>query len=541
MRTARQPVQNKLGILNLNSAETATVDGVQSFSFSGDGKYIVMRRYAPPAPAGSGGSAGSTGPGGPGGSTGAQGAAGSPGSAETVPLGVTTIVRDLATGRDTSFGNVGEYAWQDSDRGHLLAMTISAEGQIGNGAHLFDPESTVLRVLDSSAAGYTSLAWRKDAVDLALLRSKTSETKDGPAQVMIAWKGLGTAAEKRLEFDQASAGTFPAGMRVVSFRRPSWSDDGRIVFAGIAKWEDKPAPARGRGAGGRGDGANETQPQTGRGGRATGAPTPQRDEPAAVDIWHWTDVDVMARQKLSAATDRRRNLLAAWHVDDGRFVPIGKSYTELVTPVRRSGQALVREWAAYAMNRSIGRPGADLYLADLQSGARTRLKDGVDDRYAQISPGGRYLLYLQDDHYWTMDLRTRTVVNLTKSVPAAFIDRESDVTTAQKPPFGTGGWTANDAGVLLYDRHDVWLVPADGSRATRLTDGASEQVRHRIVRLDPDAESVDMAQPIYFSLFGTWSKKSGYGRLTPATNGSNQARGSMRWNACGGAIRASRH
>ena len=35
---------------------------------------------------------------------------------------------------------------------------------------------------------------------------------------------------------------------------------------------------------------------------------------------------------------------------------------EQVTPIRHTGLTWVAEWAKYAMNRSIGRPGADLYM-----------------------------------------------------------------------------------------------------------------------------------------------------------------------------------
>jgi hypothetical protein len=35
------------------------------------------------------------------------------------------------------------------------------------------------------------------------------------------------------------------------------------------------------------------------------------------------------------------------------------------------------------------------------------------------------------------------------------------------------------------------------------------------VRLDPDDEWIDTAKPIMVSLFGIWSKKSGYGRVLP--------------------------
>ena len=146
------------------------------------------------------------------------------------------------------------------------------------------------------------------------------------------------------------------------------------------------------------------------------------------------------------------------------------------------------------------------------TGERTKVAERVDDAYLQASPRGRFLLFLQNDQYWTVNTTTRAVVNITRSAATTFVDRESDVTVKQKPPFGVAGWTANDNAVLLYDKFDVWEVAADGSRATRLTDGAAEQVRHRLVRLDPDAEWIDTTKPLTFSLFGTWSKKSGYAR-----------------------------
>ena len=40
-------------------------------------------------------------------------------------------------------------------------------------------------------------------------------------------------------------------------------------------------------------------------------------------------------------------------------------------------------------------------------------------------------------------------------------------------------------------------------------------MRHRYVRVNPDEKWIDLDSPIYVSLFGLWSKKSGYGRLMP--------------------------
>jgi dipeptidyl aminopeptidase/acylaminoacyl peptidase len=486
LRTDKKPIRKKVGILNLNSSATAVVDDVESFAFDASGGHLAMRRYAPEPekkpPTDNAVSSDADG-----------------------PAGATLVVRQLSTGRDTTFGNVAEFAWQE--KGRLLAIAIAAEGKTGNGVQLFDPDSGVLRVLDSAAAIYTGLAWRKDAADLAVLRSKTDDRRDGSTHVALAWTRLGDAAEARHAYDPTTDAAFPAGMRTVVFRKPSWSDEGDVVFVGVAKWTDaSPTPAKNTATGVNGH-AVDVQPQP-----------PDADEPAGVDIWHARDVDVMPKQKLSAKADRERSMLAAWHVDSGRFVPLGKELTEQVTPVRHQRVAYAANWTSYAMDRSIGRPAADLYLIDLASGDRTKIKDRVDDHLASVSPGGRYILFFQDDHYWTIDTATRAIVNITKSAATSFVDRESDATVKQKPPFGVAGWMAGDRAVVLNDKFDLWQVAPDGSRATRLTDGAGEQIRHRYVRLDPDQDAIDPDKPMYLSLFGLWTKKSGYARMRLAPN-----------------------
>jgi len=508
-RTEQRPVQNKFGLLNLASGETTTVDAIDSFSFSPDGAYLALRPSSA-APA-SGAAAPAAGGGRGGGRGGGDGA----GAAEDAP-GTTLVVRQLASGRDMTFGNVSQFAWQDAERSHLLAMIISAPGKTGNGVHLYDPELNVVRVLDSTTSAYTDLAWRKDAMDLAVLRAKADEKKEGSTYAVLAWTGIGKA-ERLRTYDPAADSTFPAGLRTVSFRRLSWSDDGNALFFGIANWEDTIAAA-GRGGGG------------GRGGRGAGSTS--ADDVSTIEIWHANDVFVMPRQKLSAAADRRRNMLAVWNLDSGKFVQLSKDMiNEQVTPIRRTNLAYVAEWSKYAFNRTIGRPAADIYLVDIKTGTRTPLKDNVNDRYVQASPNGKYLLFRQDDQYWSVNLATRAATNITKSVPVSFIDKESDQTSPEKPAFGSGGWTKEDAAVLFYDKFDVWQVPADGSKAQKLTDGTAEKVRHRIVRLDGagggrgggGGESgaaaadpgTDLSKPLYLSIYGDRTKKSGYALLKP--------------------------
>jgi len=491
LRADQKPVQNKMGLLNLASGDTTTVDAIESFAFSPDGAFLAIRPYGPEAAGGAGGGGA---PAGGGGRGGARGGADASAAAEERP-GTSLIIRDLASGREMMFGNVSQFAWQDAERGHLLAFAVSAAGKTGNGVELFDPATGVLRVLDSSPSIYTGLAWRKDAADLAVLRAHANEKKDGSIYTVLAWIDLGKS-ERQRSYDPAADKAFPAGMRTVSARRPSWSADGRTLFLGIARWDDKVEPAARGGRGGAGGGS---------------------DEASTVEVWHAKDIIVMPKQKIDAPSDRRRSLLVAWHLESGRLVPLAKDLAnEQVTPIRRTTLGYVAEWSKYAMDRTIGRPAADLSLVDLATGDRTPFRAKINDRFVSAGPAGKYLLFIEGDQYWTINLATRAIVNITKTVPTSFIDKESDQTSPQKPPFGVAGWTKDDEAVLLNDKYDVWQVASDGSKAERLTNGAAEQVRHRVVRLDADEEWIDLTKPVWLSLFGEWTKKSGYARRDPS-------------------------
>ena len=416
LRKDKKPVQNKLGLTNLATGEQSEIEGIESFTFSPAGTWLAMRRYALEKAPGPGANAGGDGAG--------------PAADDESPAGSTVIVRNLATGRDIALGNASEYVWQDvRSKGHLLALAISTADKTGNGVQLFDTLTGTLRVLDSSGSVYSGLAWRKDRNDLAALRSKMDDKRDGPTQIPMAWCHLGEPSESVHQFDPAAATGVPAGMRIVSYRKPSWSSDGADVFVGIARWDEKIPKAK-----------DSKEPA---------------EEQASVDIWHWRDTDVQPKQKKSAEQDKRRNMLAVWHVEQNGFVQLGHELTGQVTPLKNQKLAYSTEWKAYAMDRSIGRPAADLYLVDLATGSPTRIKEKLmNDRYLQASPGGHYLLYLQDDNYWTVNVATHATVNITKNVKTSFVDKESDETVKQLPPFGVAGWTKDDKDVILYDKFD---------------------------------------------------------------------------------------
>src|SRR5690606_8090978 len=101
---SKTTLHGKLGLVDLRSGETTIVDDIATFEFNADGRFLAMKGYA---------------------------------AKDQKHKGVPLIVRDLATGRQTTLGNVAEHAWQD-ETGSLLAITIDTETKVGNGVQVYD-------------------------------------------------------------------------------------------------------------------------------------------------------------------------------------------------------------------------------------------------------------------------------------------------------------------------------------------------------------------------------------------------------------------
>jgi dipeptidyl aminopeptidase/acylaminoacyl peptidase len=484
LRKARRPIQNKLAVVDLSSAAVTTVDEVQSFAFAGEGPYLAFRKYTPTpaepagnAPAGGGGRGGRGGRGG-----------GGDGETERDPAGAVLLVRNLATGVDTTFGNVTGYSWQD--KGSSLAMTIGVEGRTGNALQVFDPRAGSLRVLDNGPAVFTALTWRKESSDLAALRSVKQEGYDGESHVALAWKNLGDKLTTHVDAPQ----------RIVSSRAPQWSEDGSTVYVGVAPWPSKIEVKK------------------------------SDDDPATVEIWHWQDFNVISEQKLTAARDRDRNVPAAWHLASGKLVQLTAKLKEDVRLPHTGSRALALDGVPYQNDAMFGRNFADVYKIDLDTGARAEVAKRLIPP-VEFSTGGRYAMNFREGDFWVYDLESGASHNITKDAKIALTNKENDYPVSQKPPYGVAGWTKGDRSVIVYDTNDLWEIAADGSaKPKRLTDGAAEDIRYRYVRLSSTGggggrggrggrggggatEAIDLDEPVYLSLEGRWTKKTGYAAL----------------------------
>jgi dipeptidyl aminopeptidase/acylaminoacyl peptidase len=471
----------RLGILDLARGDTALVPGVTGASFSHDGRYLAKRRFV-----GGGGAA-------------------------NEPRGSDLVVRDLRSGTDSNFGNVGSFAWQDG--GRLLAMTVAAAGRAGNGVRIWNPATGVLRVLDSADADYSGLAWRPESSDLVALRAAEDTTREGVTHQVLVWKDV-DGRTRSLRLDPTDRPDFPADTRITDLLQPAFSDDGDAIYLTVRPWPAKDTAEAGAGAAGNGATGTGATGTSGAGSTGAGNAGPKARataDTAGVEVWHSRDVDIIPRQKLTAARDRERGHTAIWHLSADRFVQLGDPALDEVQRVGGDRIAVGIDETPHEADRMFGPRFQNVYVIDTRTGERRRVIERVEYFFG-ASPEGRFLLYLRDDQYRVYDVNRDRDLEITGSLPTSFVNLESDLTVAQKPPFRFAGWTTGDRSVLLYDRYDVWEVRPDGSGGRRLTDGQADSTVYRYVRIgwDEHQRAIDPRAPAYYNITGRWSKRNGY-------------------------------
>lgn len=483
----------KVHLHHLTDGETTELDGVGAFSFSNDSRFAAMEII----PRSSDQSA--KGP------------------------GKILIVRDLATGSDTTFGNVVKHRW--SERGSLLAFVVDSP-TISNSLQLFDPAKGQLRTLETSNEEYATLVWRDDAMDLAVMREMKHVGKEDVSHLLLAWRDLDKDKPGFAQYDHCDDGDFPEDL-YLSKGSLAWSKDGKAIFCDLKAWENKPAalekkkdaekPAKeaSENAGPHQKGPDKPEPQAGEG---AGGKTLREtiDQDSNVEVWHSKDAVIMPLQKKLAAMRKNPTRRAVWWPARGKLVPLANELTESVEILGNGRFAVGRDSTPHERTAMFGPRLVDLYLIDATSGKRERIIEGLKYQLSS-SPDGRFLLFLREGHIWSHEVKTGMQRNLTAGLEGAFTNQEDDTLAVEKPPYDRGTWLRDSSAVILCDRFDLWRISPTGAFATRLTSGADDQVRHRLSSAnfdEDDSGAIDPSKPLHLGLYGELTKKSGYAKLS---------------------------
>ncbi len=459
-----------LGIMTLATGAVTAVDRVKSFELPEESSAVVAYLKEPPA------------------TTGAreEKPAAEPPAAKPEggkkdrkhEPGTELVVRQLATGQETSIPEATEYEWNRD--GSRLAYAVSSKTPDDDGAFVRAADGATVALARGKGV-YTGLTFDRSGGELAFVSDRGAYDANPPTFTLYFWR----AADGQAAALVSSATTgMPSGWSVSQNGTLEFSKDGGRLFLGTA-----PTP----------------RPE----------PGPDAPEPVQVDIWNWKDPLLQPMQKVRAEEERKRSYRAVVSLSDRRFTQLATADMPEVELADDASVGLGASPIPYLPLISWDGSYNDFYTVSVADGTRTRI---LEKAYfdATLSPGAQYVAYFddRDDNWYTYRIRDGRRVNLTATLGVHFEVEDWD-TPSQPRPYGLAGWTSGDADVLLYDRYDIWAVRPDGTNARRLTGGMgrAERLVFRYQRLDPDEKAIPTGHPLLLRTTDDRTKASGFYRV----------------------------
>ncbi len=437
------------------------------------------------------------------------------GKEEDERLGRTLVLRELLTGAEIEIPHVTETAFDETSA--WLAYAVAAPEGEGNGVYVRElgapgvPE-TALRTDPSGRHGHLTWTDRRDGgppgpsllgfVAAPVEPTETADAADAPEDAdppaetapgdLVVWQAGDAAARVALASAQA-----PDGWYVPAANELAWSDDGERLFFGL-----KPDDER----------IEEDEEET----EEESPPFDPYDfesilEGRGVDVWHWNDQLLQTHQKKSWDEERKRIYRAVYHRDadggPGRVVALADRAMRQVEPIDNPRATLGAVDVPYLQRITWDGWYFDLYHVRLSDGEKTVVAHELRAADNAISPGGRWVVYYRTPHWYLFDADDGSTRNLTEGLGVPFADEDHDY-PEPAPGYGIADWVARPAAdrpggsaeaeaILLYDKFDLWRIPLDprAGEPLNLTGGRVSRTVYRKVDLDPENEERNWVAP----------------------------------------------
>jgi dipeptidyl aminopeptidase/acylaminoacyl peptidase len=499
--------KSQLVIVNLATGEKTTIDRVQSFELSAEDSGWIVYRPEPPKTATPPASSAETpaAPGRTGGRGGRRGGGASSPAAAGSSKTFSIVVRKLDTGKEETLSDVSSFVVDRN--GDSMAYAVTPKPARAASPKPADDEDEPKAAPEPPApkpstldAEYFPSGSKHTIVSGQLEFPQLTVSNDGkyvayytrPAEAPKAVKPKDAAPKAPIPaslfvYEQGQKAPIEVGKDSIP---KDWvlNDKAEIHFSDKATrlvYSTYPAP-----------------------------PAPAKelpdDEKVSVDIWNWQDPLLQTEQLLQVDQEARRGYTAVYDLRSKRAMQIcDKGLPNLNISDKGDGRfALAATEVPYRHDGSWDPGHEDVYLVDLNDGSRTLLSK-YKKTETTLSPEGKFVaMYDQSAKSWSL-INTATKQSRTVGdIPYPLFDELADVPDLP-PAYGLRGWLKGDAGVLVADRFDLWLVSTDGKTASRrLTSGRDRQQRYTPVTLDAEHPEVDPANML-LTAFNESTKQGG--------------------------------
>ncbi|MBV6523034.1 MAG: hypothetical protein MNPFHGCM_03201 [Gemmatimonadaceae bacterium] len=390
--------------------------------------------------------------------------------------GSVLVIRDQSDGSEVRVPDVVSYVFDDSAR--FLAYAVTSRTPGSDGVYLRSLPGGAVATVMSGEGDYRQVTIDRNGTAVAFLSNRDEFRTEKPRFTAFY------AATKEPNAIAIVAPGQIDGLNASDKGRLEFVRDGSALVFGIA-----PTPR-------------------------DSIPADSLADKAVFDLWNWKDDRLQPQQRLEAARDRDRTFAAWFDVKSRKVVRLANDSMPTAQVSDDGRVALQVTPVPYMVEAMWGEGGSDVYVTDPTAGRTSKVASKVEFN-ATLSPGGRYILWFQNDRWNAYHVATAKTVDLTGALKGVCFSNELFDQPDTPPPYGVAGWTRGDRSVLVYDRYDVWELDPSGQRAPHVvTDsaGVRSQTALRVVDLDPEDRYIDPGAPLLLRAFNEKTKASGFYR-----------------------------
>lgn len=406
----------------------------------------------------------------------------------------TLHVYDLATGDTVNFQQVDQYDFNKAGNKLVFTKKTEAKDSTSNiaGVYLYDLTNKTLKKITNGRGMYKNFTFDDLGNQLVYLGDKTAEKSLLKEFNLYYYTAQLDSA--RIAVQKNTSGV-PANWAVSGDGELKFSKNGQKLFLGLA-----PIPR-----------VKDT--------------TLVDFEHAKVDVWHWQDDYLQPQQLVNLKKDLAQSYLSVFYPQqNNRVIPL---VDEKFNPVRttiEADQEYVLATTDYGRRISTQwdyRSKQDVYVVSTVSGARQLVAENLSGQ-AVLSPDGQYVLYFNQDNgnWYSYQIASKKVSILNDGLPVSFVDEDNDM-PAKPEGYGMAAWGADNKGVYVYDKYDIWYFALDGSDKYLATNGygrvSSTVLRYKNLTHPRSSKwksnTLDERQRILLTAFNEKTKENGFYEL----------------------------
>jgi dipeptidyl aminopeptidase/acylaminoacyl peptidase len=400
--------------------------------------------------------------------------------------GTKLLVRTLDGAKFWEFDRVKSFSF--APNGDFLQYTLAEEDTLDNAAlYLLNLATGESKLIHEKMTTYSNVTFSPKSKHLAFIATDDSLKAKKPVHSLyLLPTASGTITQN---VTKTTLGILPNG-RISPDGSIRFSEDESRMFFGVARDYVDYAYA------------NDT--------------TILDEERVSLDIWGWQDAEIQPMQLVNRSAEEKKTFLAVLETGSGKVIQLATPDLDNVMLENKITKDVALAWTddpyrrSYSWDIQIGR---DVYWVDLKTGSKTLIEKNASGT-PRLSPEGKFAYWYdsRDSSWVAFDIQSKAKINLTKALPVPFFEELHD-SPSLPGSYGSEGWLAGDAAILINDRFDIWKIdPKNPAVAVNLTggEGRKKRITFRRERLKSDETFIDIKEPMVLSAFDELTKESGF-------------------------------